>query len=258
MSPPKPSDPTVPRQVSRLLRILVVEDNLVNRRFVEAILEDAGHAPVLAAGGRDALALLERETFDVVLMDVQMPEMDGFETTAAIRVRDESNGSRTPILAMTANAYPEDRERCLAAGMDGYIAKPLRYEELIELVESLASGDPEPRRAAAPQPVPGRAGVRQELAGHFVADAQRLHAEICEAIAQRDGGALQRAAHSLRGTAGFFKAQAVFDLARRLEDLGKAEDFGTRTERASQELGDELERLSASPSPVRVTPPPAR
>ena len=242
MPPHEPPAPQPPR-VSAPLRILVIEDNFVNQCLVEAVLKDAGHAPVLADGGRDALAVLERETFDLVLMDIQMPEMDGFQTTAAIRAREESNGSRTPILAMTANAYPEDRERCLAAGMDGFISKPVRYEELIELVESLALGDRKPR-GAAPRPAPGRPGVRKELAGLFVADAQRLHAEMRDAIARRDGGALQRAAHTLRGTAGFFKALAVFDLARRLEELGKAEDFGAQTERASQELGEELAGLA--------------
>lgn len=248
MSPLKPSDPTGPRRLSSPLRILVVEDNFINQRLVEAFLEDAGHTPVLATGGREALAILERETFHIVLMDVQMPEMDGLQTTAAIRAREESSGSRTPILAMTANAFPEDRERCLAAGMDGYIAKPVRYEELLELVESSALQEREPRPAAAPQAgISGRAGVRQELTGRFVADAQGLHAEMRDAIERRDGGALQRAAHSLRGTAGFFGAETVFDLARRLEELGKAGDFGVQIESASRELGEELARLSGLP-----------
>jgi two-component system sensor histidine kinase/response regulator len=89
--------------------------------------------------GREALAALDRERFDVVLMDVQMPEMDGFETTAAIRVRERDTGKRLPIIAMTAHAMQGDRERCLAAGMDSYIAKPIRARELIELLEKFSA-----------------------------------------------------------------------------------------------------------------------
>lgn len=236
-----------PLKLSGPLRILVVEDNPFNQRLVTAFLEEAGHTPILAANGRKALAALEGQSFDLVLMDVEMPDMDGFQATAAIRAREESIGSRLPILAMTAHASPEDRDRCLAAGMDGYIAKPMRYGELIELVESSVSYELEPCSAAPPAEAAfGRAGVREELASQFVDDAARLHAEMRDAIARRDGPALQRAAHSLCGTAGFFKAQAVFDLARRLESLGRAEDFSAETDRAFQELADELARLARS------------
>jgi two-component system, sensor histidine kinase and response regulator len=234
-----------PLKLSGPLRILVVEDNPFNQRLVTAFLEEAGHTPVLAANGREALTALEGQSFDLVLMDVEMPDMDGFQATAAIRAREEATGSRLPILAMTAHASPEDRDRCLAAGMDAYIAKPMRYGELIELVESSVSYEREPCPAAPPvEAAFGRAGVREELASQFVDDAERLHAEMRDAIARRDGPALQRAAHSLCGTAGFFKAQTVFDLARRLESLGRAEDFSTETDRALQELADELARLA--------------
>lgn len=239
MPPPKLSGP---------LRILVVEDNSINQRLIVAFLEEAGHMPILAASGHEALATLEVESFDLILMDIQMPGLDGFQTTAAIRARARPAGSRLPILAMTAHASREDRDRCLAAGMDGYISKPMRYEELIELVESSVLPEREARPAARPPGDGiGRAGVRKELSGQFLADAVRLHTEMREAIARRDGPTLQRAAHSLCGTAGFFKVQTVYDLARRLESLGTAEDFSDPTERASQELADELARL-AQPS----------
>lgn len=236
MPPPKPSGP---------LRILVVEDNFINQRLAQALLEEAGHTPVLAASGRAALAALERESFDIVLMDIEMPEMDGFQTTAAILRREETTGSHIPILAMTAHSTPEDRERCLAAGMDGHIAKPMRYEELIELVERAVRREPELRPAARPSGGGiGRAGVRPELVGQFIADAKRLHAEMRDAIARQDGAALQRAAHTLCGTAGFFKAQTVYDLARRLESLGKAGELGDSAGRALQELAGELALLA--------------
>lgn len=239
-------------KLSGSLRVLVVEDNPVNQRLVVAFLEEAGHAPVLAADGREALSALERESFDLVLMDIQMPDLDGFQTTAAIRDREEATGSRIPILATTANATGEDRKRCLAAGMDGYLAKPIRYEELIELVETTVWGEREPRPATDPSSAGSgrKPGLTREITPLFVQDALRLHTEMREAIARRDGHALQHSAHTLCGTAGFFKAQTVLDLARRLEKLGKAGDFGDETDLASEELAAELARLGQLELPV--------
>jgi CheY-like chemotaxis protein len=117
------------------LRVLLAEDNPVNQKIASRVLEKQGHHVTIAADGRKALAALDGENFDVVLMDVQMPEMDGFETTSAIRVRERDTGKHLPIIAMTAHAMQGDRERCLAAGMDSYIAKPIRARELIELLE---------------------------------------------------------------------------------------------------------------------------
>jgi PAS domain S-box-containing protein len=124
----------VPQGTTRL-RVLLAEDNAVNQRIASRLLEKQGHHVTLAPNGRQALAALDREHFDVVLMDVQMPEMDGFEATAAIRARERHTGSHLPIIAMTAHAMQGDRERCLAAGMDSYIAKPISARELIELLE---------------------------------------------------------------------------------------------------------------------------
>jgi two-component system, sensor histidine kinase and response regulator len=226
-------------ETSRPLRVLVAEDNLVNQRVVQAVLEHRGHTPVLAANGREALATWEREAFDVVLMDVQMPEMDGFQATAAIRAREQATGAHLPIVALTAHALQGDRERCLAAGMDGYLAKPIRSEELIELVESMASrGKP---------PAGGNGGASVQVPGLgklFIADAARLRDEIRDAIARRDGRALEVAAHSLRGSAGYFAAPRTLELAARLEQLGKAGDFTADTDRVYEELAEELARLT--------------
>jgi two-component system sensor histidine kinase/response regulator len=124
-------------------RILLAEDNVVNQRVAARILEKGGHSVVVVANGREALAVLQRETIDLVLMDVQMPEMDGFEATMAIR-KDELGGDRhIPIIAMTAHAMTDDRDRCLAAGMDGFVSKPIRADNLLSLVESVRASDAE-------------------------------------------------------------------------------------------------------------------
>jgi two-component system, sensor histidine kinase and response regulator len=121
----------------RRLRILVAEDSPVNQKVVIRLLEKWGHTVVVVHNGREALAALDGQRFDVVLMDIQMPEMDGYEATAARRVQEETTGTHVPIIAMTAHAMQGDRERCLEAGMDGYVAKPIRAKELFEALESL-------------------------------------------------------------------------------------------------------------------------
>ena len=122
------------RDRSETLRILIAEDNLVNQRLVVRLLEKRGHRVVVAGNGKEALAALEKETFDLILMDVQMPEMDGFETTAAIRRNEKSSGLHQIIVALTAHAMKGDHEKCLAAGMDGYLSKPIRVQELDEVL----------------------------------------------------------------------------------------------------------------------------
>ena len=118
------------------LRVLLAEDNPVNQRLASRLLEKRGHSVVVAANGREALDALEKENFDLVLMDVQMPVMDGFEATAAIREREAGGKVHLPIVALTAHAMKGDREKCLAAGMDGYLTKPIRPQELDEVLES--------------------------------------------------------------------------------------------------------------------------
>ena len=125
------------REEGRSLRILLAEDNAVNQLLTSRVLEKHGHNVVTAGSGRAALEQLEKTSFDLILMDIQMPEMDGFEATAAIRKEEESTGKHLPIIAMTAHAMEGDRERCLAAGMDGYIAKPVEATALIDAIENL-------------------------------------------------------------------------------------------------------------------------
>jgi CheY-like chemotaxis protein len=123
------------RRRRRNLRILVAEDNLVNQKLATRLLEKAGHMVVVAANGRRALDALASENFDLVLMDVQMPEMDGLDAAAAIREQEQRTREHQPIIAMTAHAMKGDRERCLAAGMDGYVTKPIRPEDLWQAIE---------------------------------------------------------------------------------------------------------------------------
>jgi CheY-like chemotaxis protein len=120
------------------LRILLAEDNMVNQRLALRLLEKCGHQVAVTTNGREALAALDTGEFDVVLMDIQMPEMDGFEATAAIRSKEGNIGKHMPIIAMTAHAMTGDRERCIGAGMDGYIAKPIHPAELFKTLSNLA------------------------------------------------------------------------------------------------------------------------
>jgi CheY-like chemotaxis protein len=124
-------------EAHRSLRILVAEDNAVNRLLVTALLTKRGYTVLTAVNGREALAAVTRDVFDIVLMDVQMPEMDGLEATAAIRKLETVTGTHVPIIALTAHAMKGDREICLAAGMDEYLSKPINAEQLFALVEAM-------------------------------------------------------------------------------------------------------------------------
>jgi two-component system, sensor histidine kinase and response regulator len=127
------------REEKKSLRILLAEDNEVNQKLAVRLLEKRGHRVAVANNGREALEWFERETFDVALLDVQMPEMDGFEATAAIRKRELTTRQHLPVIAMTAFAMQGDRERCLASGMDGYIAKPIQPRRLFEVLDEMVA-----------------------------------------------------------------------------------------------------------------------
>jgi len=141
--------PITPTRAARPLRVLVAEDNPVNRTLAAQLLMRRGHQPVLATNGREAVDTLARERIDLVLMDIQMPEMDGLEATAAIRARERTSGARLPIVALTAHAMPGDRQRCLDADMDGYVAKPVKAVELFEVIDRvMAAASTYPSTAA--------------------------------------------------------------------------------------------------------------
>ena len=134
--------------------ILLVEDNLINQRLAARILEKRGHIVVVASNGKEALTTFSSESFDLVLMDVQMPELDGFEVTAAIREVEKAKSVHTPIVAMTAHAMKGDRERCLEAGLDAYISKPLQVSEFLGVIENLVPAHAEVERSTAVEEQP--------------------------------------------------------------------------------------------------------
>ena len=136
----------------RPLRLLLAEDNPVNQKLGLTLLARWGHTVVVANNGREAVQAHQKQPFDLVLMDVQMPEMDGFEATAVIRAWERGAATHTPIVAMTAHAMKGDREHCLEMGMDGYVSKPLQARLLFEVIESLGAGTAAPRDAVAEEP----------------------------------------------------------------------------------------------------------
>jgi CheY-like chemotaxis protein len=225
-----------------------------------------GHTVVVAGNGREALAALEKDRFDVVLMDVQMPEMDGLEATAAIRREERATGAHVPILAMTAHALKGDRERCLAAGMDGYLTKPVRAESLYQVLECLApegaaEGDgATPAGAAldweaALKRVAGHEELLRQLAQLFLKEVGTWVPELRQAVTQRDAAKVRRLAHTVKGSAATFAARPTEEAALRLEGLGRDGDLGGAGE-AYAELEQELGRLlPALQARVEAAPP---
>lgn len=126
-------------QSSRTLHILVAEDNLINQKLAVRLLQKQGHTSVVANNGREAIETWERQSFDAILMDMMMPEMDGLEATMQIREREKTTGQHVPIIAITANVMVGDREKCLAAGMDEYISKPVDVTKLYEALDKLTA-----------------------------------------------------------------------------------------------------------------------
>jgi len=229
---------------SRPLRVLLAEDNPVNQRLAVRIMEKWGHSVAVAGNGRKALETWESEPFDLVLMDVQMPEMSGLEATAAIREREKDSGRHTPIIAMTAHAMEGDREKCLEAGMDHYVTKPIDQKRLFEAVESFCAARPssasvvmkEPNQElnfdpnAALKRVDGDRELLKEVAGLFFEDTPRLMTDLRNAIQRGDGNALQRSAHTLKGSVSNFGARAASDAAASLEQMGRNGDFAKAPE----------------------------
>jgi two-component system, sensor histidine kinase and response regulator len=236
------------------LRVLLVEDNPVNQMLVLCLLEKRGHQVVPARNGKDALAALESQQFDLVLMDVQMPEMDGFDATKLIRSGELKSGRHIPIIAMTAHTMKGDQERCLEAGMDAYVTKPVQSKGLLEVINQLFPGggggvtagadDSAERvdRAALLARLGGREDRLRKVARMFLDESARLLGEIRAAIDQRSTSRIAQAAHALRGALGIFDAEKATDAVQRLEKLARSSALEGAEERY-QTLRLELDRL---------------
>lgn len=250
---------------SRTLQILLVEDNPINQKLAVALLEKQGHAVQVAGNGVEGLkALGVREgeplrsppPYDVVLMDVQMPEMDGLEAVRRLREAEKGVGRRMPVIAMTAYAMKGDRERCLEAGMDAYVSKPIDPKQLYATLASLLPGtsrkEVEVSAPATAEPlvdpvvalarVGGDEKLLRELVMMFRRECPGWLESVRQAIERGDAKELRRAAHTVKGTVGTFGARAAFDMATELETMGRTGDMNGAAA-ICQRLSESIERL---------------
>lgn len=271
---PQAPDPVAPPStaqdgVKRALRIMVAEDNRVNQRLAVRLLEREGHSVFIAGSGQEALDAFARNQlantqFDLILMDLQMPDVDGLQATARIRQAEGVSTHRVPIVAMTAQASEPDRLRCLASGMDAYITKPVHVPELLKMIECVVPGgnsmntnleSAEPSVAAQLQQldeslalsrVGGDVELLKEVVELFLDDYPSTFEQIKAAVASRDATALEHAAHSLKGSVSTFGADRAFEAAFALEkqgrngDLTAAQDGLLQLEQALEALRPEL------------------
>ena len=248
-SPTNTASKRAPRRSTRTLHILLAEDNPVNQELTVAFLQRWGHSVVVTEDGLRALEAYERDAFDLIIMDVQMPVMDGFETTRKIRDIERKTGRYVPIIAMTAHAMAGDRERCLAAGMNQYIAKPILENALFVLVEGFAGARPEQAQtdgAMSRSDVIARVGgdevLARRVAALFLENYPLLLEGIREAAQNRDAPALRNVAHTLKGSVSNFPAQDAFEAAQRLEIMALDHDL-TEVDAALAELQRAVDRL---------------
>jgi CheY-like chemotaxis protein len=224
--------------------VLVADDNRINRHLVVSILEKHGHSVVLAVNGREAVAAARMGGLDAALLDVQMPEMDGLQATAAIRAAEVGTGRHLPIVALTAHALKGDREACLAAGMDHYLAKPIHAAGLLSALDGLV-GEPafDPREALAR--VEGDASLLAELVEILRAESPRLLADLRRRLEAADARGVQDAAHALKGSVGNFGGHAAAAAAAVLERMGREAALDGGFARLA-ELEQEVDRLLSS------------
>ncbi len=223
------------REGKRCLNVLLAEDNAINQKLASRILQKMGHTVTIAENGMKVLQNLESKRFDVILMDVQMPEMDGFQATKAIREKEKISGGHIPIIAMTAHAMSGDKERCLATGMDGYISKPINTQELLKNIDELLSK----LEASSETPLPTMGGgeivdkaqllarvgcdvdLLRELVDLFLDTSGGMLSHVEHSVRQENSEAIDRAAPTLKGAVGNFAADRAFAAALKLETMGR-------------------------------------
>jgi two-component system sensor histidine kinase/response regulator len=252
---------TLAEQRRRNIRILLAEDSPTNQKLTLALLKRAGYSVDAVENGRKAIEAMKRRRYDLILMDVQMPEMNGFEATKIIRQM-EGEKKRTPVMAITAHAMKEDRQRCLEAGMDDYISKPIDPQRLLEVVYRWS--EPDTPRKVAPQeidserdshtqdaPIKLRPALKRfgkdkeffrEMLREFLDSLPDLIRPLEKAAERNDAETVQRQAHKIKGTAMNLGAEGVADLARHLESAGQRADL-THAGETIQELRGELQHL---------------
>jgi CheY-like chemotaxis protein len=259
------SAPAIEAGTNGRLRILLAEDNAINQKLAILLLEKKGWHVTAVSDGKKALQALESESFDLILMDVQMPKMGGFEATKAIREKENGTGAHIPIVAMTAHAMKGDKEKCLKAGMDDYVAKPINAKELYATVERIRNGKLQPPENLEPaggpdnlregtkcpinlstviDAVDGDKELMKELAESFIEDSARQLDELLESLENGDTEQIERRAHRLKGAVGNFGAGMAYDLAYELETRGRE----SRLDGAFpvyQKLEQEMERVKA-------------
>lgn len=223
-------------RAERPLRVLVVDDIPINRELAGEFLRRRGHRVAFAVTGQEALALLQQQAFDAVLMDLEMPEMGGSEATRLIRQSERKTGVHLPIIAMTGHASPADAEASLAAGMDAWISKPIDFGRLFAVVEQEANaeeteavmnhlGAPQnaaPSREALLRSAGGDPKLMGRLIRIFLADSPARMSAIRTALAKEQSAALARAAHAFKGALGNFGAGGILEEVKKLEELGRA------------------------------------
>ena len=226
------------------LNVLLAEDNAVNQKLARALLEKRGHRVTIAGNGREALQALQQARFDIVLMDVQMPEMDGIEATKTIRIREAKTGGHQPVIAMTALAMKGDRERCIEAGMDDYLTKPIRANELdavlekygVEEIQNQSSDEPAAQDSNRPdngvvnanellERIGNDRGFLAELVTVFREDHPSQLQQIANGLAKKDANEVKRGAHSLKGALSNLAAPEASALAAQIEQEGASGDL---------------------------------
>ena len=242
----EPTTPTLqkPATQSKVLNILLAEDNRVNQLVASRILEKIGHGIMIANNGAEALALIAANSFDLVLMDIQMPQMDGLTATKTLRLQETATRIHLPIIAMTAHAMKGDRERCLEAGMDGYVSKPINTKELELAIAHVMRGAGADFRAGARESIEtstvksvaldvkqllsrlgGDEKLLHEVVEVFIDDAPKHVEALRGALGQGDAEAVESIAHSIKGELGYLGIAKVSQKARELEEMGRKHDL---------------------------------
>lgn len=241
------------RESQRRLNVLLAEDNVINQKVATRMLEQMGHTVTLARDGKEALEIMDRAAFDLILMDVQMPELDGLEATRILRDREKMTAGHVPVVAMTALAMSGDKERCLEAGMDGYISKPINSQELYEIIEQMTQAcskdgvkapcSPSPTpildKAALLERVGGDEQLLKEIVALFLEDYPVFLAEIREALIGGDSERLEEAAHNLKDALGNFGAESAVQAALKVETIGRLRNL-SQSAQALMQLESEL------------------